>query len=61
MHEKNQGGAAGPGLKSRSCLIASGTGGRVSLALGSALPRGTGKACLSKVSEPSVALTTMLS
>ena len=42
MHEKNQGGAAGPGLKSCSCLIASGTGGRVSLALGLALPRGTG-------------------
>ena len=33
MHEKNHGGATGSGLKSRSCLIASGTGGRLSLAL----------------------------
>ena len=41
-------------VKSRSCLTASGIGGRVSLALGSALPRGTGRACFSRVSLPSV-------
>ena len=50
----SHGGATGPGLKSRSCLTASGIGGRVSLALGSALPRGTGRACFSRVALPSV-------
>ena len=39
--------------------MARGTGGRVNLAFGSALPLGTGSACFSKVSVPSVARTTM--
>ena len=59
VHEKDQGGATGPGLKSRSWRMARGTGGRVNLALGSALPLGTGSACFNSVSVPSVARTTM--
>ena len=55
----DHGGAVGAGLKSLSCLTASGTGRRVSRALGSAEPRGTGSACFSKVSEPSVPRTFM--
>ena len=52
-----QGGATGPGLKSRSWRTANGTGGLVSRPLGSPDPLGTGSACLSRVSEPSVART----
>ena len=40
-----QGGAVGPGLKSRSCRTASGTGGLVSRPLGSPDLLGTGSAC----------------
>ena len=57
FYHKGHGGATGPGLKSRSCRTARGTGGLVSRALGSALPRNTGNACFSKLSEPSVART----
>ena len=49
----------GPGLKSLNCRTASGTGGLASRPLGSAEPRGTGRACFNKVSEPSVARTIM--
>ena len=57
FHRSCQGGATGPGLKSRSCRTASGTGGLVSRPLGSPEPLGTGSACFSRVSEPSVART----
>ena len=57
MARGDHGGAVGPGLKSGNCRTANGTGGRVSRALGSADPRGTGSACFNKVSEPSVART----
>ena len=53
----DHGGATGPGWKSLSCRTAKGTGRLVSRAFGSADPRGTGSACFSKVSEPSVART----
>ena len=46
-------------MKSRSCRTAKGTGRWVSRATGSALPRGTGKACFRRVSLPSVPRTTM--
>ena len=46
-------------MKSLSCRTAKVSGRRVSRATGSALPRGTGKACLSRVSLPSVPRTTM--
>ena len=52
-----QGGATGPGLKSRSCRTASGTGGLVSRPLGSPEPLTTGSACFSRVSELWVART----
>ena len=57
LKSARQGGAVGPGLKSRSCRTASGTGGLVSRPLGSPEPLGTGRACFSRVSEPSVART----
>ena len=57
FHRSCQGGATGPGLKSRSCRTASGMGGLVSRPLGSPEPLGTGSACFSRVSEPSVART----
>ena len=47
----------GARLKSRSCRTGAGVGRRVRDALGSTLPLGTGSACLSSFSLPSLALT----